>query len=57
MLEGRAFVLPQLKKLVLGASGGYAVGLYLVWQDWALWRVLEAIELVSAVQEELHDSK
>lgn len=48
--EGRAFVLAELKKLVIGASGGYAVGLALVWEDWPLWKVIETIELVSMVR-------
>ena len=51
LLEGRAFVLQELQKLVIGASGGYASGgLWSVWKDMPLWEVVETIELVSMVQ-------
>lgn len=48
--EGRGFVLTELKKSIIAASGGYAVGLWLVWEQTALWRLIEAIELVAMVQ-------
>ena len=48
--EGRGFVLAELKKSIIAASGGYAVGLWLVWEQTAVWRLIEAIELVAMVQ-------
>ena len=48
--EGRGFVLAELKKAIIAASGGYAVGLWLVWENTAVWRLIEAIELVAMVQ-------
>ena len=48
--EGRGFVLAEFKKSIIAASGGYAVGLWLVWENTAVWRLIEAIELVAMVQ-------
>lgn len=48
--EGRGFVLAELKKSIIAASGGFAVGLWLVWETTALWKLIEAIELVAMVQ-------
>lgn len=51
-IEGRGFVLAELKKAIIAASGGFAVGLWLVWEQTAVWKLIEAIELVSMVQEQ-----
>lgn len=48
----RAFSRTDLKKATIVASGGYAVGLGISWYDMKLWEIVEAIEMVSEIQEE-----
>lgn len=55
--EGRGFVLQELKKSVIAASGGFAVGMWLTWEKTAVWRLVEAIELVAMVQAAQHAEK
>lgn len=51
ILEGRAFTLYELKKLVIAASGGFTNGLFLQWRETPVWELLEAIEAVASLQE------
>jgi hypothetical protein len=45
----------DLKKAIISASGGYAVGYYLQWIHEPLWRTIETVELVAMVQDEANE--
>lgn len=51
-LEGREFSRTDLVKATIAASGGYCTGLFCQWEDMELWQVIEAIELVSELQDD-----
>jgi hypothetical protein len=43
-------------KAVICASGGYAAGLVLQWKDETLEELVLTIELVSEIQDKVHES-
>lgn len=48
---GRAFVLADLKRSILAACGGYAVGIWCTWLSDDIQDTIEAIELVAMLHE------
>jgi hypothetical protein len=53
----RAFSRTDLKKATIVASGGYCTGLGISWYDMKLWEIVEAIEMVSEIQDEQNSRK
>lgn len=56
-MEGRSFTLYELKKAAIAVSGGYVTSWYTQIEDMYVWEILEAIEIVTEIQEGKQPSK
>ena len=50
-LESRAFSRQDILKAIIASSGGYVVGLAVVWETWELWKLIEIIETTAELQD------